>query len=421
VTPYPAARTQRDPSPIPASNIRALGPWYAIEFLNSYAATLFCTGAYDFADHELHVTPSMRLWLSAAWGFAYIFISLQSGRLSERFGPRSVVRTMILLCIASTLLPLLTLHFQNIWLLLLLMLPFNFTSSTIWPAIESAISRTRAPMPLNMRTAMYNISWGSAGFVSFFTCGALENAWWGNIFLVPSLCSLLSITLFFLFAPPASAISKEHVPQESQHERDIDSPDMRQRAKTLLLMAWIGNALAFVAINVLLPVKMRLATEAGITNLTSQGFITSVWALTRVLGFALLWKWSGWHYKARWLLGAQLALWISFVLFIVINTVPMLFTMQILFGLATATVYSSSLYYAMHVSEGHGGHAGIHEALIGLGTCIGPAVGALAGGNARGHDALTRIAIGVSFVMAAGISAMLLVSRRSKPAKIHTA
>ena len=35
------------------------------------------------------------------------------------------------------------------------------------------------------------------------------------------------------------------------------------------------------------------------------------------------------------LLGAQLALWASFVLLMVVNTVPMLIAMQIVFGLAT--------------------------------------------------------------------------------------
>jgi hypothetical protein len=273
-------------------------------------------------------------------------------------------------------------------------------------------------MPLNMRTAMYNISWGSAGFVSFFTCGALEQWWWGNVFLVPALCSALSFVIFLLFAPPKDAIGKEHVPEESEQERDIDTPAMQHRAKTLLLMAWIGNALAYVAINVLLPVKMRLAAESGISDLTTMAIATSVWGLTRVIAFASLWKWSGWHYRVRWLLGAQFALWASFVLLMVVNTVPMLIAMQIVFGIAAATVYSSSLYYAMHVSEGHGGHAGIHEALIGLGICIGPAVSAIASGESRGHEALVRIAAGVSIVMTLGILAMLLLARRLKFAKI---
>jgi MFS family permease len=195
---------------------------------------------------------------------------------------------------------------------------------------------------------------------------------------------------------------------------------MQHRAKTLLHLAWIGNALAYVAINVLLPVKMRLATEAGLTDLTMMAIATSVWGLVRVIAFAALWKWSGWHYKFRWLLGGQLALWVSFVLMFYYNTLPMLILMQIVFGLAAAIVYSSSLYYAMHVSEGHGGHAGIHEALIGLGICIGPAVSALVSGTTRGHEALSRIALAVSIVMTLGILAMLLLSRRLKSAKIKS-
>ncbi|MGN6370931.1 MAG: MFS transporter [Phycisphaerae bacterium] len=418
MSPNPAiARTLGDAR---ATN-RNLLPWFAIECLNSYAATLFCTGAYDFADAQLHVTPALRLWLSATWGFAYIFISLQSGRLAERFGPRRVVGAMVLLSAFTALIPLLTMKIPSVFLLLLLMIPFNFTSSTIWPAIESAITRTHAPMPLNMRTAMYNVSWGSAGFVSFFTCGALEKLWWGNVFFVPALCSALSFILFLLFAAPESAVGKEHVPEESEHERELDTPDMQHRAKTLLHLAWIGNALAYVAINVVLPVKMRLATEAGIENLTTIGFATSVWGLVRVFAFAALWKWSGWHYKFRWLLGGQIALWISFVLLLVFNNIPMLILMQIVFGLATAMIYSSSFYYAMHVSEGHGGHAGIHEALIGLGICVGPAVSALASGDAVRHEAFLRIATAVSIVMALGILAMLILSRRLKSAKISPA
>jgi phosphoribosylglycinamide formyltransferase-1 len=167
---------------------------------------------------------------------------------------------------------------------------------------------------------------------------------------------------------------------------------MRRRAQTLLTMAWMGNALAYVAANVLLPVKMRLAGEAGIVDLATAAAITSVWGFLRVFGFIALWKWSGWHYRVRWLLGAQITLWLSFVLMMVINTQPMLVAMQVVFGLATAMLYASSLYYAMHVSDGHGGHAGIHEALIGLGICIGPAVGAIAGAGLGGHEALVHIA-----------------------------
>ena len=68
------------------SNLRSLLPWYSAEFLASYAATLFITGCYDWAEKGIGATPSERLWLSALWGLEYIFISLFAGRLSEKWG-----------------------------------------------------------------------------------------------------------------------------------------------------------------------------------------------------------------------------------------------------------------------------------------------------------------------------------------------
>jgi MFS family permease len=51
---------------------------------------------------------------------------------------------------------------------------------------------------------------------------------------------------------------------------------------------------------------------------------------------------------------------------------------QIIFGAAIGLIYYSSLFYAMDASETKSEHGGIHEAAIGLGNCIGPAVGATA-------------------------------------------
>jgi len=40
-------------------------------------------------------------------------------------------------------------------------------------------------------------------------------------------------------------------------------------------------------------------------------------------------------------------------------------------------IYYSSLFYSMDAGEMKGEHGGIHEAAIGCGNCIGPAVGAV--------------------------------------------
>ena len=401
----------------PPTDLRTLGPWYAAEFLGSYSCTLLTAACYDYAHDVLHASPSAALWLSASWGFAYIFIALFAGRLSERWGPRTSVLRMFAACIATCLLGLLAISIPSIWTLLLVMLPYNITSTTIWPAIESAISRTQGKLRLSARMTLYNLSWGSAGFAAFFTRGALEHIHWSAIFIVPAITSALAWLILFRWGVPAHMIGKDHVPDDAAGEHDLDTPGMRKRAQTFLLMAWIGNALAYVAIYVVIPLLARLAGLAGSGTLTGSGMITSVWSLTRFIGFLIVWFWSGWHYKARWLIGAQLLLAASFCLMLIIHNPAMLILTQILFGFSTALIYSSALYYAMHVSDGHGGHAGMHEALIGLGVAIGPAVGALAATGELGLEAMQRISFGVTSVLILGTLVMAWMALRNPRVK----
>jgi MFS family permease len=401
------------------SDLRLLGPWYLAVFLNSYAVTLLCAGCYDFADVALNASAPTRLWMSAAWGLAYIFISLAAGKTVEKLSARKTLLAALPLSVLAALLGLLIMTVPHSWtwapwLLIALMLPLNITSTTCWPALESAISRNDSRMKLPSRMATYNISWALAGFAAFFTRGALEEHGWWTIFAVPALVLLLSFLILAFFAITREKNTDPHTEEESTH----DTPAMKKRAVTLLHMAWVGNALAYVGINVLTPVQTKLADDANVGHLAANigmgslalaGFVTSVWGLTRAAGFLLAGKWTGWHYKARWLVGAQLALAASFLLMLLIPNIWVLIATQILFGLATALIYSSSLYYAMHTSEGSGGHAGFHEALIGLGIFVGPAVGALAGGDARDTAALTRIAWSVTTVLLLGALAMWIM------------
>jgi MFS family permease len=207
-------------------------------------------------------------------------------------------------------------------------------------------------------------------------------------------------------------IGKEHVRDDAAGEHELDIPSKRRRAATLLLVAWTGNALSYVAIYVLIPLLAQLANLAGVGTLVGGGMITSAWSFMRFAGFVLAWVWVGWHYKGRWLIGAQVVLVASFFFMLTVHHPAVFVATQMIFGLAVALVYSSALYYAMHVSSGHGGHAGIHEALIGLGTAVGPAIGALAGTGEIGQDAVWRIALGVTAVLAAGTLVMAWMAWR---------
>jgi len=118
-----------------------------------------------------------------------------------------------------------------------------------------------------------------------------------------------------------------------------------------------------------------IANKLGLSP-TSVGLFCSIWLFARLAAFALLWRWSGWHYRFRWLLSAFLALIISFLLLLATRQLWVFLLAQVFFGLATGLIYYSSLFYSMDLSETKSEHGGIHEAAIGFGNFAGPAVAA---------------------------------------------
>jgi predicted MFS family arabinose efflux permease len=67
---------------------------------------------------------------------------------------------------------------------------------------------------------------------------------------------------------------------------------------------------------------------------------------------------------------------VSFAVILIVPNLAVLLLAQIFFGAAIGLIYYSSLFYSMDASEAKGEHGGIHEAAIGVGNFIGPAVGA---------------------------------------------
>jgi MFS family permease len=70
------------------------------------------------------------------------------------------------------------------------------------------------------------------------------------------------------------------------------------------------------------------------------------------------------------------ALVLSFAVILIVPSLVVLVVAQIFFGVAIGLIYYSSLFYSMDASDTKSEHGGIHEAAIGAGNFIGPAVGA---------------------------------------------
>jgi len=92
--------------------------------------------------------------------------------------------------------------------------------------------------------------------------------------------------------------------------------------------------------------------------------------------FVVLWRWTAWHYRFAGLVAAYALLIVSFATILMTPVLGILIAAQVVFGAAIGLIYYSSLFYAMDASDSNSEHGGIHEAAIGVGNCVGPAVGA---------------------------------------------
>jgi predicted MFS family arabinose efflux permease len=141
-------------------------------------------------------------------------------------------------------------------------------------------------------------------------------------------------------------------------------------------MAWLANPFAYIAIQTLIAVIPGIAHKFNLSPMFA-GFICTLWCFVRLGAFIALWHWTKWHYKFDWLATSFAILILSFATILMSPTLTVLIIAQIFFGAAIGLIYYSSLFYSMDAGDTKSEHGGIHEAAIGAGNCIGPAVGAL--------------------------------------------
>jgi predicted MFS family arabinose efflux permease len=170
-------------------------------------------------------------------------------------------------------------------------------------------------------------------------------------------------------------IPEEVQEKETSHQPERTALDQPIPPKRFLQMAWLASPFAYVAINTVGAVIPQLAAKFELSA-AQAGMFNSLWFYTRFVAFAVLWKWTGWHYRFRWLLTAMIALVIGFSAMLLAPALWVVVAAQVVFGFAIGLIYYSSLFYSMDAGDEKGAHGGLHEAAIGVGIFAGPAVGA---------------------------------------------
>jgi len=348
---------------------------FAIVGLNSFATTLYFNYLYFFLHQRFGFNDKHNLAAAAWLGFTYIFAAWQAGRFAHRFGYFTALKIGFGLMAAGLAVGS---QLASVPGVILAATATNIGMCFIWPTLEALISEGETPAGVPRAVGIYNIVWAATNALAFFVGGTLiEQFGFQSIFWLPLVMTLAQLAMVFWLQNHAAELARAAANQP----RTVPPPDPHrpspQKARAFLRMAWLANPFAFIAITTLIAVTPGLATKFQISPMFA-GFVWSLWCFARLGAFVVLWRWTDWHYRFRWLAAAFAVLILSFAAILVSPNLILLIVAQIFFGGAIGLIYYSSLYYSMDGGAAKSEHGGIHEAAIGLGNCVGPAIGAAA-------------------------------------------
>jgi MFS family permease len=353
---------------------RSKGSLYLFEALGSLACGFYGNYIFFLFRDRHGFGDAGNLGVAALMGLVIAVASWQSGKLAERHGCLRMMVAglagMIAALLAGAVFPALAVQ-------LAVMVVWAASQFMVWPALEALVTEGVKGPARAHRVGLYSVVWATCAALSYFFGGAIfERLGSASIFWLPPILHLLQ--LFVLWGYTCRQGKPEPVgelpPEDEENEPRAMRPGVSPRA--FQKMAWLANPFACVAAFTLLAMIPELARRMGLST-TMAGLFCSIWFFARLAAFVLMWRWPGWHYRYRWLVGGYLLLMAGFASILTAEGLIWLGAGQVAFGLAVGILYYASLFYSMDVGEARAEQGGIHEAMMGAGNFVGPGIGAL--------------------------------------------
>jgi MFS family permease len=349
---------------------------FTLEGLNSFATVFYFNYLYILMWNVFGFDNKRNLALAAALGLIYALCAMHTGKFAQHRGYFAALKagysTMAIFLIVGLLLHL---FWKTAFGQILCSIGVTIGMSFIWPTLEAFASDGETTDGLPRIVGIYNVVWSVTAALAFCIGGTLISMFnYEIIFSLPLAMMLGMLGLTFWLHRHATEMARDAV-KAAAAEQAPHQP-ASQNAKVFLRMALLANPFAYIAIQTLIAVIPGIAAKFQMSPMLT-GFVCSLWYFVRFGAFVALWHWEGWHYRFRWLAAAFATLVASFAAILMSPNFAILIAAQIFFGAAIGLIYYSSLFYSMDAGDTRGEHGGIHEAVIGLGNCVGPAVGAL--------------------------------------------
>jgi hypothetical protein len=379
-----------------------LGAILAVTFFGSVSGGAFWAGLFFVTAQHYRFSPARNLVLAASMGALSAAASWRSGRLAARFAPRAVLLAAFALWAAVALLPVLLPRAQPaLWVTAFVA---SLASATVWPVVESYVSAGRHGARMRDAIGWFNVVWTPAMAVPLFVMPAVARLglpWCLGLASVINLAALAAV--LGLPARPA--------PHHEAEARAATGPEYGALAKA---STWL-LPLSYVISTAIAPLLPFRVAAVGVESAGSM--FAGLWMTARFLTFFAMWRTAFWH--GRWgtrAAGSALLL-ASFGAILLAPSLVGLVAGLLGFGVGMGLIYYCALYYSLTVGHAAVEAGGMFEALVGLGSCVGPLVGTagqLLGGPA--HASAATLAV-TAVVLALGTPGVLRPYRAARAAR----
>ena len=375
---------------------------YILEALNALSTAFYFNYLFFFLMSEYQFTNFQNLLVCALNGAVFIPCALYGGKFGQKHGYVNAFALGSAIMVAALSVSLFVSGIPEIMIAICV---WTFGMCFTWPNLEALACDHVDPAKLPGIIGVYNVVWAGGGAIAYFCGGALvETLGWRSIFWLPAAITAVQMAIALYLNPHWKKISAAPVTVTA------DLNESHPQGPLFLKLAWIANPFAYIAINAIVPVFPSVAARFELTPKLA-GFFCSVWFFSRMITFAILWIWPGWHYRFRYLILAYIGMVLCFAGVLLIQNLWAVVAVQVVFGWCLGLIYYSSLYYSMHVGDTKGEHGGAHEAAIGAGIFSGPAIGATS--IAFFPNLPSSGVFGVAIVLSIGFATLLLVRRKS--------
>jgi MFS family permease len=381
-----------------------------LTFFQSFATVLLERGLYFYTEDRLGFSDVENLVLALLFGSMYAVGAVTSHRVTRSRGELPTLRAVLLGLLVLHLTMVLRPGPVTIWGGFI---GIGLLEGMKWPIIESYISAGATPGRALKVLGRFNVAWSSGVPMALIVAGPLMGSASPRSFIVLA----AAIHLLSLAVIGRLPVRPVHLPHD--HPERPDAARTRRYRGLLVSARWSllgGYAMIFL----LAPLLPTILTDRLRVSVAWAPGLSAVLDVCRLLAFVLLGTLTWWRGRASALLLGAVGLPLGFLTVLFAESVGQVVVGQVVFGFAAGLIYYAAIYHAMVLANASVEAGGHHEALIGSGFALGPAVGLIGLGLQRwtgGSTAALLLAIGPFLVVLLVLAARPLwsVTRENHP------